>query len=65
MGRVKVLSSDSQKGESLLYMVLDFPFPLKDRDLLVHSKIVKDASGVIRIKNKAVNQGYAKNPDYS
>ena len=64
MGRVKVLSSDSQKGESLLYMVLDFPFPLKDRDVLVHSKIVKDASGLIRIKNKAVNQGYAKNPDY-
>ena len=64
MGRAQVLSSDAQKGESLMYMVLDFPFPLKDRDVLVHSKISKDTSGVTRIKNKAVNQGYAQNTDY-
>ena len=35
MGSVKVLSRDDKKGEFLLYMVLDFPFPLKDRDLVV------------------------------
>ena len=29
MGSIKVLSRDDKKGEFLLYMVLDFPFPLK------------------------------------
>ena len=64
MGSVKVLSRDDKKGEFLLYMVLDFPFPLKDRDLVVQGKIVKDAQGVISLKNKAIDKGYAKNPDY-
>ena len=64
MGSVKVLSRDDKKGEFLLYMVLDFPFPLKDRDLVVQGKILKDAQGVISIKNKAIDKGYAKNPDY-
>ena len=45
-------------------MVLDFPFPLKDRDLVVQGKMMKDAQGTISIKNKAVDKGYAKNPDY-
>ena len=64
MGSVKVLSRDDKKGEFLLYMVHDFPFPLKDRDLVVQGKMVKDAQGVISIKNKAIDKGYAKNPDY-
>ena len=64
MGSVKVLSRDDKKGEFLLYMVLDFPFPLRDRDLVVQGKMVKDAQGVISIKNKAIDKGYAKNPDY-
>lgn len=64
MGSVKVLSRDDRKGEFLLYMVLDFPFPLKDRDLVVQGKMVKDAQGVISIKNKAIDKGYAKNPNY-
>ncbi len=33
MGSVKVLSRDDKKGEFQLYMVLDFPFPLKDSRL--------------------------------
>jgi hypothetical protein len=64
MGSIKVLSRDDKKGEFLLYMVLDFPFPLKDRDLVVQGKMIKDAQGIITIKNKAVDKGYAKNPDY-
>ena len=64
MGSVKVLSRDDKKGEFLLYMVLDFPFPLKDRDLVVQGKMIKDAQGIITIKNKAVDKAYAKNPDY-
>ena len=64
MGSVKVLSRDDSKGEFLLYMVLDFPFPLKDRDLVVKGKMSKDAQGMIHIQNKAVEQGYPLNPDY-
>ena len=64
MGSVKVLSRDDKKGEFLLYMVLDFPFPLKDRDLVVQCKIQKNAQGIISIKNKTIDKGYAKNPNY-
>lgn len=64
MGSVKVLSRDDQKGEFLLYMVLDFPFPLKDRDLVVKGKMSKDVQGIISIKNKAIEGGYPLNPDY-
>lgn len=60
----QLLSQDLSKGEFKLYMVLDFPFPLKDRDLIVQGKISKDANGIISIKNKAIQQGKAKNPDY-
>lgn len=35
MGKVQMLSQDEKKGEFTLYMVLDFPFPLKDRDVVV------------------------------
>ncbi|OOV80438.1 START domain-containing protein [Acinetobacter sp. ANC 5600] len=64
MGSVKVLSRDDQKGEFILYMVLDFPFPLKDRDLVVQGKMRKDAQGIISIQNKAVKKGYPINPNY-
>lgn len=64
MGNVKVLSRDDKKGDFTLYMVLDFPFPLKDRDLIVQGKMIKDANGQITIKNKAIQTGYALNPNY-
>ncbi|WP_313661406.1 START domain-containing protein, partial [Acinetobacter variabilis] len=64
MGSIKVLSRDDKKGDFTLYMVLDFPFPLKDRDLIVQGKMIKDANGQIIIKNKAIQTGYALNPNY-
>ena len=64
MGSIKVLSRDDKKGDFTLYMVLDFPFPLKDRDLIVQGKMIKDANGQITIKNKAIQTGYALNPNY-
>jgi len=64
VGSVKVLSRDDQKGEFLLYMVLDFPFPLKDRDLVVQGKMSKDAQGIISIQNKAIKKGYLLNKNY-
>ncbi|MEZ7924209.1 MAG: START domain-containing protein, partial [Acinetobacter towneri] len=64
VGSVKVLSRDDQKGEFLLYMVLDFPFPLKDRDLVVKGKMSKDAQGMVSIQNKAIEGGYPLNPNY-
>lgn len=64
MGSIKVLSRDDQKGDFTLYMVLDFPFPLKDRDLVVQGKMIKAANGQIIIKNKAIQSAYPLNPNY-
>ena len=47
-----------------MYMVLDFPFPLKDRDLVVKGKMSKDVQGMVSIQNKAIEGGYPLNPDY-
>ena len=64
LGGMKVLSRDPKKGEFQLYMVLDFPFPLKDRDLVVQGKMSKDAQGIISIQNKALKKGYPLNKEY-
>ena len=64
LAKVEVLSQDNQKGDFVLYMVLDFPFPLKDRDMVVKGKISKDANGNISIKNKAIASGKAVNSNY-
>ncbi|PJI32551.1 START domain-containing protein [Acinetobacter pseudolwoffii] len=64
MGSIKVLSRDDKKGDFTLYMVLDFPFPLKDRDLIVQGKMIKQPNGQITIKNKAIQSTYPLNPDY-
>ena len=41
-----------------------FSIPFKDRDLIVQGKMIKDANGQITIKNKAIQTGYALNPNY-
>ena len=64
LSQMKVLSRDDKKGEFQLYMVLDFPFPLKDRDLVVQGKMSKDAQGIISIQNKAIKKGYMLNKNY-
>ncbi|MBI1452580.1 hypothetical protein IL972_11725 [Acinetobacter sp. FL51] len=64
LSQMKVLSRDDKKGEFQLYMVLDFPFPLKDRDLVVQGKMSKDAQGIISIQNKAIKKGYLLNKNY-
>lgn len=60
----EVLSQDLNSGNFKMYMVLDFPFPLKDRDLIVQGKMFKDSNGIIRIQNKAIQQGKAVQPNY-
>lgn len=62
--KAEVLSRDDKKGEFTLYMVLDFPFPLKDRDMVVKGKMSKDSNGTIHIKNSAIQQGKATSTDY-
>ena len=64
VAHAEVLSEDLERGDFKLYMVLDFPFPLKDRDVIVQGKMTKDGNGQISIKNKAVQQGVPLNPDY-
>lgn len=64
VAKAEILSRDDKKGEFTLYMVLDFPFPLKDRDVVVKGKISKDARGNIFIKNKAITSNKPSHPDY-
>lgn len=62
--KVQLLNLDDKKGEFTIYMILHFPFPLKDRDMVVRGKVMKDANGNIVIKNKAIAQGMPINSDY-
>ncbi|MCH7335616.1 START domain-containing protein [Acinetobacter sp. NIPH 2699] len=63
VGKVQLLSRDEKKGEFTLYMVLDFPFPLKDRDVVIKGKMSKNADGSISIKNQAIKYDYPEQPD--
>ena len=63
VGKAQLLSRDEKKGEFTLYMVLDFPFPLKDRDVVIKGKMTKNADGSISIKNNAVQNNYPEQPD--
>lgn len=63
VSETKVLSRDDKKGEFILYMILDFPFPLKDRDLVVKGKISKTNNGIISIRNNAVTGYYPVQKD--
>lgn len=63
VGKAQLLSRDEKKGEFTLYMVLDFPFPLKDRDLVIKGKMSKNADGSISIKNNAIKNDYPEQPD--
>ncbi|OTG64298.1 START domain-containing protein [Acinetobacter silvestris] len=64
VAKAELLSRDDKKGEFILYMVLDFPFPLKDRDMVVRGKMSKDRNGMVTIKNKALSQGKALDANY-
>lgn len=64
IAKVELLSRDDKKGEFTIYMILHFPFPLKNRDMVARGKITKDANGNISIKNKAIIGGKAKNANY-
>ncbi|RLZ10366.1 hypothetical protein EAH57_05110 [Acinetobacter sp. 2JN-4] len=63
VGKAQLLSRDEKKGEFILYMVLDFPFPLKDRDVVIKGKMSKNADGSISIKNQAIKYDYPEQPD--
>lgn len=63
VGKAKMLSRDEKNGEFTLYMVLDFPFPLKDRDVVIKGKMNKNPDGSISIKNNAIKNNYPEQPD--
>lgn len=60
----QLLSAPSAQGDFSLYMILDFPFPLQDRDVVVKGSVHKDSQGIIRIQNRAVSQGKAVDAKY-
>ena len=44
--------SEFDQGKAKLYYLIDMPFPLADRDLVIKSKMSKGATGAIRIDNQ-------------
>lgn len=50
----KILQLNDKKGHGIFYFVLDMPFPLTDRDLVVDAKYTFENNGNIKIKNTGV-----------
>lgn len=51
---LKIVERSNDGGQFVMYMQMDFPFPLADRDLVVQGKISKEKDGKIIIKNQAI-----------
>lgn len=57
--KVDVLKRDEQNGTFILRMELDFPFPLKDRDVVVLSKLTQAADGTVTLMNRSTTDARA------
>ena len=64
MGKISILNRDNQAGEFLLHVVMDLPFPLKDRDLIIQSKITRERNGTVNIRNRGMADSRFSQPDY-
>lgn len=51
---LKVIEQNPKLGKFIVYMRLDFPFPLNDRDVIVEGRLSKDKDGRIVFKNKSI-----------
>ncbi|OUY06284.1 START domain-containing protein [Acinetobacter populi] len=51
---LSVIERNDTTGKFIVYMRLDFPFPLSDRDLVVEGKLSKLSGGKIVFKNKSI-----------
>lgn len=56
---VNVLDRDDVAGTFTIRMEMDFPFPLKDRDVVVKGKISQTPQGVVTIKNQIATDSRA------
>jgi hypothetical protein len=57
--KVDVLKRDEQNGTFILRMELDFPFPLKDRDVVVFSKLTQATDGTVTLMNRSTTDARA------
>lgn len=53
-GKALILDRDDQAGVFTLRMDLNFPFPLKNRDVVMTSRLNQAADGTVTIKNDVV-----------
>lgn len=54
VNQLKIIEQNRQTGKFIIYMRLDFPFPLKDRDVVVEGRLYKENANKIFFKNTAV-----------
>ncbi|AXI03683.1 START domain-containing protein [Aquirhabdus parva] len=58
-GKALILDRNDQAGTFILRMDLDFPFPLKDRDVVISGRLSQAPDGVVTIKNDVTTDGRA------
>ncbi len=63
IGNIKTLEKDNAAHRVDLYMVIDMPFPLNDRELYVTSQAKRDAKGDLWISNDLMKNPPKANPD--
>lgn len=51
--RIDLLRRDDSKAEFLVHVVTDFPWPLRDRDVLVQGNIRQDSAGTVTILSRS------------
>jgi ribosome-associated toxin RatA of RatAB toxin-antitoxin module len=54
VSELKVIEHSNQSDKFIIYMRLDLPFPLSDRDLVVEGKLSKIGNDKIIFKNKSI-----------
>lgn len=59
-----ILIQKKSEEEFVYYVAIDFPFPMTDRDLVIHSKHQLDENGVYRSTSIASKVDMKENSDY-
>ena len=63
--RVDVLKRNDEKASFVIRIITDFPWPLRDRDVIVEGIIHQDDNDIVSIISRTVpREFYAEDPDY-
>ena len=55
--RIELLSRDDSSGNFVIHVVTDFPWPLRDRDVVVQGNVRQDPDGAVIITSRSAPAG--------